>query len=130
MMSELTTTVKLAAVRTTLAMLQAGGARHVSLNLDSEWWHLYAFVLGVQRVSFGAYSDGTRYMQRHGGESNLYGEMRVSLSTDRIPDDVPATEQEGYIVQGFCPDCGDLTAVLAATLQEARYGALAFGLTS
>lgn len=130
MMSELTTNVKLAAVRTTLAMLQASGAKHLSINLDSEWWHLYAFVLGVQRVSFGTYSDGTRYMQRHGGESNLYGLMRVSLSTDQLPADVPADAEEGYIVQGFCPDCGDLTAVLAATLNEARYGALTFGLTS
>lgn len=130
MMSELTHAVKLAAVRTTLAMLQASGTKHLSINLDGEWWHLYAFILGVQRVSFGTYADGSRYMQRHGGESNLYGLMRVSLSTDQLPEDVPTDAEEGYVVHGFCPDCGELTAVFAATLSEARYGALAFGLTS
>lgn len=117
---------KIATARTLLDTVTSTGATRLSMAVGGDWWLTFMFVLGVTHVSIGTYADGRRFAQPK--LSPTYNGVHVSISTDEVPEAVPVDADESFIALGFCPDCGDLSAVLSNDLETAKATALAYGM--
>lgn len=100
--------------------------KSAAIRVSLKTFEALLILSGKREVNFGQYSDnGRRFMQF---PSFKYGSMSVAVTTDQVPERIPADARRGYVAAGLCPDCGEPMFAFAPTLEGAAFALTQYGI--